>query len=1291
MSKLDLIRTDNQIDSKELAKNISEYKNLNLSEVEAAIIKEQFANLEDRAEKTSGWLISYLDTLAKDYPKQVHVNFLLVQLFLKTQGIKVWVDWKYGRETEGVLLAFYMQKNSRYIPSADKQQAAGELRTAWKQKEQEQRSQVSPETIEQRKLAADIWKHNSVEYKEEKYAKVTKENLYNWEKHKAFRDFILTTPWLSKEQVTYINTIWEKFKLGWVQVFSILTKSNDLQLGKNLTEEEWEKKWYDQYDGIFSIPWFGSWTNSNELIELNFVKDLYLSNPDFKKNVDKVSKNPNPIKFVTEYMNSKQIIESNEGSLNLAALLSDLNSDWVIDEDDAKHMLSGQRLFEFLKKESNKKILKAINVILKQINPAYSKVEINTHQQLAVLLGNIVWLKNDIYNRLEQIDALGPTSLQDFFENPNTWPKNTNKANEVIENSPYVVEFKNALWEDVVWSAVDMKISELKSKLSNTTDPQKRQQLEAMIDSFTTSRPWLIESTKIYWQGILVSFIKDNKGLGTGVELTNELINEMLRKYTKDIVKSISVEFLSFSWDTWNSYGVGLRMWTKEFKLTDTISTQVDAWTVLMFPYVAVTLSATLNKKDIEEFGFSENKALYKLTITPTLGVWQNWVWLGGTVGVFKDRVEWVKVQKQALDRLLKDLIKTDVDTNLNLVSLIARWRATLTEETFMKKHLALNWNNKEKNIQYIEEFLDGFANILRNDKYDEASVSERKTILNRRYDYLMKKFDSINLEKLEAEWVKFKWGGVSFLFGVILPFLVWDKVESTSIDDEASKIGAQIAMIEWLGTKRSDIERLQHLGIDISSENGLLVLSAKNWKDIFDIEGLNIVYHPNVKNNIQYINGKLVLGNVGKLITYHNLRQRDKSEYLIIGDDSLNGEVKNLKDIKKELVSQPTDKIPTQSEFVSEGGESVGFGDPRLAQLSKFVKSNESLFSGFASKHSSEYLKIQQATENGDYHKAVVTFLAIVKKENFKWKAELSSTLNDYVKAYEWAKGKDEEAEEVYETMLGIALAQILDGMMGDKNPLHKMNKKDFHQAMTRRWEWYKEVLEKNGLGPKVDVIKGYRDAVESSYSPELHQDSSIFWFVATYRKFGDKKHRAFNAIPPGMVSYRGRIQSIEDSFIQEDIVDKLFDLPSAKTYKNTLKDTVAQVISQSGVDATKLSDDQFRSLLKIWELEIWGKTVKIERDFVFFLYWTCNNESMWIRIKGLKVGTTNVGLQFKEWTVMVNGQPLWNTKNYLFAVWAWKERLFKKTKEWGNGKGDSNIGWGNQDWTVWTWWESF
>jgi hypothetical protein len=226
------------------------------------------------------------------------------------------------------------------------------------------------------------------------------------------------------------------------------------------------------------------------------------------------------------------------------------------------------------------------------------------------------------------------------------------------------------------------------------------------------------------------------------------------------------------------------------------------------------------------------------------------------------------------------------------------------------------------------------------------------------------------------------------------------------------------------------------------------------------------------------------------------------------------------------------------------------------------------------------------------------------------------------------------------------------------------------------------------------VEELKAFK-AWKLKYAPEISQikDPTLFALVASY-KIDTKWHslgKWFVDIPAWQANIADwvtkEIKSTQD----------IKHLVKAFTESSSWKNTISQLINTINTKESNFisSSTDFVQLLEKWSITKKWKIVSLNREFVYFLYGQCANESMWLRIKWLKFEWFNTSEQTEEvtygnltpdWALVVQtnttGIPEWGVSN--IVVWvAWG--LWNDKKETWNNWPMSTTPWETKGTSTW------
>ncbi|MCK9272005.1 hypothetical protein M0P65_00475 [Candidatus Gracilibacteria bacterium] len=224
-------------------------------------------------------------------------------------------------------------------------------------------------------------------------------------------------------------------------------------------------------------------------------------------------------------------------------------------------------------------------------------------------------------------------------------------------------------------------------------------------------------------------------------------------------------------------------------------------------------------------------------------------------------------------------------------------------------------------------------------------------------------------------------------------------------------------------------------------------------------------------------------------------------------------------------------------------------------------------------------------------------------------------------------------------------SIEEVILGFTLDKNGKYE-GTFDF---LTSRKKAIKEFAQKSELSPdfsnktgelyaniknsfnenEINALLGKTTKSGEKQEIEQKPDPKLFGFVASY-KISNKQEslgRAMVEIPAGVATIAGGQEipitnEVDKNYTIERFLKSPYGINAQKSIENILK--------------TTLTKEQFKELLQKGESQVNGKNVKLDTDFIYFLYGVCANESMGLRIKSI----TTEGSEVKFDGIFPNGR---------------------------------------------------
>ena len=238
------------------------------------------------------------------------------------------------------------------------------------------------------------------------------------------------------------------------------------------------------------------------------------------------------------------------------------------------------------------------------------------------------------------------------------------------------------------------------------------------------------------------------------------------------------------------------------------------------------------------------------------------------------------------------------------------------------------------------------------------------------------------------------------------------------------------------------------------------------------------------------------------------------------------------------------------------------------------------------------------------------------------------------------------------------------------------------------KTWELYSDI--KNSFNEsEINALLGKSSKSWEKSEIEQKPDSNLFWFVASYKisnKLNNKTHkqeslwRAMVEIPAWVATIAWwKERSITNDTDKNYTIKRFLDSP----YWINAQKSIEKILN------TALTQEQFKELLQKWESQVNWKNVKLDTDFIYFLYWVCANESMWLRIKSITTewSEVKIGGIFPDGRLMdtVN-RPIWDKKDVIIWSVVGKKEEVKPVWGWAWNIWDTSANAWDATWNTWS-----
>lgn len=348
----------------------------------------------------------------------------------------------------------------------------------------------------------------------------------------------------------------------------------------------------------------------------------------------------------------------------------------------------------------------------------------------------------------------------------------------------------------------------------------------------------------------------------------------------------------------------------------------------------------------------------------------------------------------------------------------------------------------------------------------------------------------------------------------------------------------------------------------------------------------------------------------------------------------------------------------------------------------------NKALFRNFAQNHPKtwEHLVTAKWLSSDEEASLVLTMFKSDKNKNTKFFKEFTSKIETYKQST--SVDDKRKMNELIAWFYDISFADIRttsEVIMGytkkwDKYEgtfnFQESRKRAMERFASSEWLSSEFVIQNQMIVSEIkehhtQELKEFK-AWKLKHAPEIAQikDPTLFALVASY-KIDTKWHslwKWFVDIPAGQANIADwKTQEIRDS---KDINHLVEAFTKSSSWKNTMIQLTNTINTK---ESNFISSSDFVQLLEKWSITKNWKTVSLNREFVYFLYGQCANESMWLRIKWLKFEGFNTSTQIEEvtygniapdWALTVQTNttwiPEWVVTNYAFWItWGlWNEK---------------------------------
>jgi len=197
-------------------------------------------------------------------------------------------------------------------------------------------------------------------------------------------------------------------------------------------------------------------------------------------------------------------------------------------------------------------------------------------------------------------------------------------------------------------------------------------------------------------------------------------------------------------------------------------------------------------------------------------------------------------------------------------------------------------------------------------------------------------------------------------------------------------------------------------------------------------------------------------------------------------------------------------------------------------------------------------------------------------------------------------------------------------------------------------RWEVYKNLNWPHSKFPNLQ--DDYRFKILSKFETSSNRNNlsqeiedGLFGYTAFYRRWPNQWRR-LSLTAPWTTKVLWWVMEKFSSWDQETA--KKWFIENFEKNKVDLSIVAKSINDKLPNWIQDLSDANIIDLLKWESLDIWGKVIKLDSEFLFYLLWECANESIWIKIKWLEISTKET-----PWDTPIVISS-WDPENYSWEI---------------------------------------
>lgn len=838
---------------------------------------------------------------------------------------------------------------------------------------------------------------------------------------------------------------------------------------------------------------------------------------------------------------------------------------------------------------------------------------------------------------------------------------------------------------------------------STTLSPEEKQKQLAVLDDLQTkNKQWFKDFFKIKSLGFLASLVETKKWGWWSLIIWNNSENA--------IVSKIDIEIWMFATADNKYYPcVGLAIWD-EHDFTDTVKWHARAWVNIFWVYLLAWIDKQINAEELKNAEFRDFEWKTK-RVWVYWNAWFGWTWwfTYWTWLYYKEsKKEGIEKKAKQLDDIIDQFKNIQKISDINSVDLwnINEWDQKLIKFEIKRLLEGLwfdnEWNTQERKTQIIELVRQS----KKNEFYQVASAKAEDSWWN---------------WSGAALWVQFIWG----FFPIPVIWISFAKVnQEQKHNTHKQKMDALIRLGKNSESKDynkviEDIKSTLDIDIIFDKEKWVFVVSwydDEKWMIINKSwQWVKIKYNKESSKNIKIDWEKLIFWNVWLVRALSNI----KNEWILMELRLWwwEEEIKpwNSKDFTSTISEwlNTTISVKTEEKLWKVNIEKLN------KSYSDFIEKNKNTITKWLSVYKSKkwnaYIDIRKWLDSGNLEQArkwLINYLVAHNQKDSKWAVDyIKSLKNESELASTIADFKDILMSDQSTIMVSWVSQEEKNRMTEEfkKNP-SKYRNVNTYDLLTKDFNWDKtlnrkaaftKMANKNLWSNSANVL-AMREKAANECRGEAWWTSenrnNIFALVGSYKIAKDnewKTHSAwtwFDAMPPWVVSVaNGRTYEFTPSNKKELIEN----FASKKVYFENMKNSILASLNAKMPEWHKINKDlftreKFIQVLETWNTEIDWKKVNIESKFVFFLYWRCFNESIWIEFWNIKVE--------QEWKQTVSSpidfasqktvdQTIIRPDETIISVWAWWWNKKNDTNDNSTNNNTTTPGATQTNWQSWVW----